>query len=68
MAEILIDSGEMSQKSVADRQDKRVFPVFLNGEMLKRETAVKVLGEEWKQETFSLTGYETRTRHGERHT
>ena len=61
MAEFLMDSEELSQESISGRQDKEVFPVFLNGEMLNREIAVRVLGGEWEQEALSLTGYETRT-------
>ncbi|MCI8725705.1 MAG: hypothetical protein HFG66_06160 [Hungatella sp.] len=61
MAEFLMDSEELSQESISGRQDKEVFPVFLNGEMLNREIAVRVLGGEWEQEALSLTGYKTRT-------
>ena len=37
------------------------YAVFLNGEMLDKETAVRVLGGHWEQKDFSLEGYETKT-------
>ena len=37
------------------------YAVFLNGEMLDKETAVRVLGGQWEQKDFSLEGYETKT-------
>lgn len=37
------------------------YAVFLNGEMLDKGTAARVLGGQWRQKDFLLEGYETKT-------